>query len=93
VHLSRLFYLTWAVLVTSSCTTKEPVFETNELMQILGLDQEILDPEELFDEKEIIELEFCEDCIIAEIQKIMADDSGIYVLDKNIVNKKSDCGK
>jgi hypothetical protein len=72
------------VLVTSSCTT-EPVFETNELVQIPGLDQEILDPVELFDGKEIIELEFCDDCIIAEVQKIMADDSGINILDKNII--------
>ncbi len=78
MHHSNLFDLLWVVLVTSPCTT-EPVFETNELVQILGLDQEILDRVELFDGKEIIEFEFCDDCIIAEVQKILVDDSGINV--------------
>jgi hypothetical protein len=85
MHFSRLFYFLSVVIFISSCTTKEPVFETYELVQIPVLDQEMLDPEELFEGKEIIELEFCDDCIIAEVQKIMSDETGIYVLDKTIV--------
>jgi hypothetical protein len=80
----RLFYLISAVLFITSCTTKEPFLKTNEMMQIPALGQEILDTEELFDGKEIIELEFCDDCIIGEVQKIISDKTGIYVLDKTI---------
>lgn len=84
MYIYRLFYSIQIIFLLNSCNAKEPVLETSELVQIPALDQKILDPKELFDRKEIIELEFCDDCIIGEVQKIITDKTGIYVLDKTI---------
>lgn len=81
----RFYCFIFLILISSSCSNNDSVFEKIEINRIPALDQETVDPEDLFDIKTIIPLDFCDDCIIGEIHKILVDDSGIYVLDKNIV--------
>jgi len=86
MNLRAFSYLIFMGFILDSCTNKEQVLESNSLTQIPALNQEVLPVESFLERKKIIRLEFCEECIIGEINKILTDQTGIYVLDKTISN-------
>lgn len=86
MNLRPFSILIFMILSLVSCTNKEQVSAPNSFTQIPALNQELLAVEKLLERKEIIRLEYCEECIIGEVNKILTDQTGIYVLDKTISN-------
>lgn len=72
-----------AGLLLSSCSNekKEKDFA---LQTIPSSNLQDMDPEEIFEQNQIINLDFCDDCIIGDIDKILIDDTGLYILDKQV---------
>lgn len=80
-------YLTISLcLVLLSCSEgKKQEKQINNPVQVIPVETtDTKKFQQLFTTSNIITLDFCDDCIIGEVHKILFDESGIFVSDKNI---------
>jgi hypothetical protein len=83
----KYFYMIWAsaIALLYSCSTKNSNNETEIHTKMIWVSQaESISSEDIFILKKTIYLDFCDACIIGEIDKMLVDESGIYVSDKNL---------
>lgn len=80
----RSIFIFVCILLLISCSKRGEKTHSLAIQKIPAFEQEKLDPSELFTLSEIIKLEFCDECIIAEVHKILTDETGMYILDKTI---------
>ncbi|WP_075351743.1 6-bladed beta-propeller [Algoriphagus marinus] len=77
----------WLSLLISlffiSACENAPLEKPTELITIKVASENRLSISEIFEEPEIIELEQCDSCLIGDINKVLKDDSGFYILDRN----------
>ncbi|MDG1279527.1 MAG: 6-bladed beta-propeller [Algoriphagus sp.] len=71
-----------ALLLLSACNNKS-VEKPTELVTIKVASENRLRIADIFEEPEIIELEQCDSCLMGDINKVVKDDSGFYILDRN----------
>lgn len=68
-----------------SCSIKNSETDYENKIKVISVYQaESASPNRFFSLKKIIHLDYCDACIIGEIDKILVDESGIYVSDKNL---------
>lgn len=70
------------LFLLASCVSKEAEL-SSEFVTIKVSSERRINFSDVFEEPEIIKLEQCDSCLIGDISKVIKDDSGFYILDRN----------
>ncbi|MDO9552022.1 6-bladed beta-propeller [Rhodonellum sp.] len=90
-HLNLILF---GFLVLLSCNqSNQGPYSDLDLKTIQVNNENDILPEGTLSLESTVPLEFCEDCIVGMVDKILVDDSGYYVLDKTITKSITKFGK